>query len=472
MANEAVNVDLPDLPDASNRDESCRVSRIGKVLAVGTLVAGSAIAGVNVGVPNDHAAHQPAVALTTEVRTLRGVIPWSIDTGLKGVVCNKASHNTCTTLVYPEIFGDLGVAWGTSILEDALRSTSTRKIIFGYSSGAVVASQWLAKHATEADAPSASNLSFILMGNPKRKYGGASWAYASNATTPSTKYTLLDVAREYDNVADATFDPWNFFALLNSMAAYYVVHPAYGDVDLVKDEKLVWKEGNTTYVLIRTKDLPLLAPMLAPLRFFGLNFVADAINAPLKALVDAAYNRNYPGIITDPVAAQKAVDDALHGVPASTPAPTSAKLAPTTFGAATLVALDSVENPSEPTGSKTTPAVTKSLSRDVAETKTVAAEDVKADPSDDAPAAAQSSAADPDTTTDSDDTTAAPANKQPQVDPSETSDTGADNSESLGRHRAPENAASTTSDTGADNAESVGRHRAPEDAGSAPAENP
>lgn len=479
---EAVDVDVW---PAIDREGPSGVSRISKVMAASTLVAGSMIAGVQAEVPGDHAAREAAVSLTTQVRTLRGVIPWSIDTALGGAVCNKASNNVCTDLWYPYLLADLGVAWGTDILTDTLKDVSSPEIVFGYSSGAVVASQWLAKHAKDADAPSARKLSFILIGNPKRKYGGADFAYTSAATTPNTQYTVLDVAHEYDNVADSPDDPWNLLAAANSVAGYLFVHTAYS-VDLVHDEKLVWKEGNTTYVLIRTKDLPLLAPVLWPLRFLGLDFIADAINTPLKTIVDWAYNRNYPGIITDPVEAQKAVDDALRGPSA----PTGTKRTMDFAAAAALAPADTLEKPSGSTDSDAAAAVARALSQDAVQTKPVAAEDVDSGPSNAAPEAPETSPTDPDTTdsgtktdpgttTDSDtstepDTTPeSPENQKPQVDPSETASSDTDDSASVGRHRAPEDAGTATDNgTDTDNSESAGRHRAPEDTVGAPATNP
>ena len=286
-----------------------RTARIGKVLTVSAIVASSTITGAQSGVLDDHAARRTAVSLATEVRTLKGSVPWSIDATLNGAVCGAASGNTCTNLQYPEVTGDIGVIVGENLLDKALDAASTPQIIFGYSAGAVVASRWLSEHASEADAPSADNVSFIFIGNPKRKYGGSTTEYTSTPTTPNTQYTVLDISREYDGVSDVPDDPMNLLAVLNSLAGYFFVHTSYSNVDLVNDDKLVWTEGNTTYVLVRTANLPL----LDPLRYIGLGFVADALNAPLKKIVDSAYNRDYPGVIADPTAAQKAVDDALRG---------------------------------------------------------------------------------------------------------------------------------------------------------------
>jgi hypothetical protein len=64
--------------------------------------------------------------------------------------------------------------------------------------GGVVVTRWLSEHAADPDAPSAQDLSFIVMGNPDRKYGGTN----AQVTPDTTQYTVLDVTREYDGVAD------------------------------------------------------------------------------------------------------------------------------------------------------------------------------------------------------------------------------------------------------------------------------
>ena len=65
----------------------------------------------------------------------------------------------------------------------------------------------------------------------------------------------------------------------------------------------MWNEGNTTYVLIRTQEIPL----LEPLRQLGLGAIADNLNDPLKAVIDSAYDRNYPGLVS-----QDKLDSALQ----------------------------------------------------------------------------------------------------------------------------------------------------------------
>lgn len=409
---------------ANDHTEADRLPRVGKVLTVSAIVASSTIAGACAGTADDHAARRAAVSLATEVRTLKGSVPWSIDATLNGAVCGAASGNTCTNLQYPEVTGDIGVIVGENLLDKALHAASTPQIIFGYSAGAVVASRWLSEHASDADAPSADNVSFIFIGNPKRKYGGSTTEYTSTPTTPNTQYTVLDISREYDGVSDVPDDPTNLLAVLNSLAGYFFVHTSYSNVDLVNDDKLVWTEGNTTYVLVRTANLPL----LDPLRYIGLGFVADALNAPLKNIVDSAYHRDYPGVITDPTAAQQTVDDALRG-PAATKstAPATATTALAAAAAKTAAALVTTASSTRSPQPADAAAPTESAadSDDVVEPKTTVAQAIETDAVADTSAASEADskadAAESDSDVKSD--TATPS--RADVEPAKATDTTA-----------------------------------------------
>ena len=430
-----------------------RTARIGKVLTVSAIVASSTITGAQSGVLDDHAARRTAVSLATEVRTLKGSVPWSIDATLNGAVCGAASGNTCTNLQYPEVTGDIGVIVGENLLDKALDAASTPQIIFGYSAGAVVASRWLSEHASEADAPSADNVSFIFIGNPKRKYGGSTTEYTSTPTTPNTQYTVLDISREYDGVSDVPDDPMNLLAVLNSLAGYFFVHTSYSNVDLVNDDKLVWTEGNTTYVLVRTANLPL----LDPLRYIGLGFVADALNAPLKKIVDSAYNRDYPGVIADPTAAQKAVDDALRGPAAArSTAPatgTTALAAAAAKTAAALVTTASSTTSPQPVDAAVPTASAADSADDVVEPKTAAAQAIKTNAAADSSAESEVDSKADAAESDSDAKTGAATTTRADLEPAKatetTASTGSNGSSSTESHRATDSDASGASTSAA-----------------------
>ena len=245
----------------------------------------------------------------SRVLTLGGAVAWPLDDTLNGAICGARAGTPCTNVPYPQGTGEVGVQRGATNLDGALAADSSPTVVFGYSEGAVVATRWLAKHAGTATAPAPQQVSFILVGNPARKYGGIRPAVSDEMETPSTEYTVLDVAREYDGVADYPDDPSNLLAVANAFAGAATTHTDYGSVDLDTADTTVWQDGNTTYVLVRNKNLPL----LAPLRTIGLTGLADKLNDPLKKAVDSGYNRNYPGLIEDPVQAREAVAQARRG---------------------------------------------------------------------------------------------------------------------------------------------------------------
>ena len=92
-----------------------------------------------------------------------------------------------------------------------------------------------------------------MIGNGGRKYGGVNgWWYGNLLSTPTdTEYEIVDIAREYDPVADFPRNPFNLLARANAIAALHYVHMSYDEVDLDDPANIVWTEGNTTYVSSR-----------------------------------------------------------------------------------------------------------------------------------------------------------------------------------------------------------------------------
>ncbi|KWX66705.1 hypothetical protein ASJ79_05745 [Mycobacterium sp. NAZ190054] len=224
------------------------------------------------------------------------LLPGGNDDDLRGEVCS--AQRECSSVPYPYLLRTHGV----SLLDTALRQPmpdpeQSRQIVFGYSQGARVAVNWIEEYGGTEGAPGPEDLSFVLIGNPTRKHGGAhvGWGEA----VPETDYEVLDVARQYDLAADFP-DKLHLLALANVFAGFAFVHADYEDVDLHDPANYVWTEGKTTYVFVPTENLPL----LEPLRWVGLTGLADALNGPLKEIVESAYDRSYlparPGMPAEP----------------------------------------------------------------------------------------------------------------------------------------------------------------------------
>ena len=260
----------------------------------------------------------PNVMLTANVLTVTGytaggTLHFDMSEMFQGAYCSEASGNTCTPVRYLSGLPVVGEADGLRALTSAIRTAQAPTTVVGFSQGALISSAWLEDNAGKAGAPAPEDLSFVLVANPLRKYGGVRPVYDLGDPTPDTNYSVLDIAIEYDGAADFPDDPFNLLALANAFAGFQYVHiHRYDDVDLENAEKLVWQDGNTTYVLIRSQNIPL----LEPLRILGLNELADRLNDPLKAIIDSAYDRDYPGLIDpashDDVLQQFSVQDAIE----------------------------------------------------------------------------------------------------------------------------------------------------------------
>lgn len=218
----------------------------------------------------------------TRVLTL-SLLPGGNNDDLNGVMCQ--SPRTCRNVVYSRASTPNAVATLDAVLRDG---TSGKQIVFAYSQGARVTAAWMREHGGTEGVPAAENLTFVLMGNPARKYSGSDKVRGPDVF-PDLGYRIIDVSQEYDMASDFPDDTSNLLAMLNSTAGFFFTHQDYEPVDIYDEANYVWTEGDITYVFVPTENLPL----LKPLRWFGLGFVADALNGPLKEIVDRAYDRSY-----------------------------------------------------------------------------------------------------------------------------------------------------------------------------------
>ncbi|ABM13904.1 PE-PPE domain-containing protein [Mycolicibacterium vanbaalenii] len=232
-----------------------------------------------------------------------GPTPWAMDENLGGALCEqpKLCREVYYQWIVPLGLVEVGVAENVRALNSAIKRVSSDPeapedtIVYGFSGGARVASKWLQDHGSdheESDAtPSPDDLSFVLIGNGGRKYGGLNgWWYGDALLTPTdTDYAVVDIAREYDPIADFPKNPFNLLALANAIAAFDYIHMTYDEVDLDDPENIVWTEGNTTYVHVPTENLPLLQGF----RNFGLGWLVDSWEEPLREIIDQAYDRTW-----------------------------------------------------------------------------------------------------------------------------------------------------------------------------------
>jgi len=197
-------------------------------------------------------------------------------------------------------------AYNPDVGSTAPASTDTF-VVFGYSQSATIATLEKRSLADQFANVQGPNVSFVLIANGNRAnggllargplgftipmpliYGGVTF---SGPTPTNTQYNTVDIAGQYDGWADVPMNPLNLLAVANAYLGGTYVHDNYENVSL-SDPGLVnqGQVGDTTYYLIPTAILPLLMPA-AQLPLVGYP-LADALDPPLRVLVEAGYNRS------------------------------------------------------------------------------------------------------------------------------------------------------------------------------------
>lgn len=264
-------------------------------------------------------------------------------------------------------------------LTAALANPDNDKIVlFGYSQGARVVS--IEKENLGPNNPDRDKLEIVLIGNISRPNGGL-WSRLSFLPTvpifdvsfgnPTPTYTeetgikTTDISFEYDGVSDFPVYPLNLLAVANAIAGFQYVHGYYlvpngngptdqlpwgytaDDIQGFIDDPNNPTKGDTTYVTIPAKSLPILQPFIDFGNATGtsatVNPILELVQPALKVLIDTGYDRTAnPG---DPmtfrliprinpiklavdlvVAVFQGIKDATDGVPivpTVTPPPTS-----------------------------------------------------------------------------------------------------------------------------------------------------
>jgi hypothetical protein len=221
-----------------------------------------------------------------------------------------------------------GVAQLTSDLVGTYRPTAESPVvIFGYSQGATVASREKSQ-LSKLSAADQSNIEIVLIGNPNRPNGGLFERLAMFGTVPildatfglptptDTDMSTVDIAFQYDGVADFPLYPLNLLATLNAAAGFWYIHGGYLAPDgrhpdelpngltpeelaaAIADPANRQQYGDTTYILVPTPNLPLLQPIRDLGRLTGTEFLTtpltDLIEPALRVLIETGYDRSLP----------------------------------------------------------------------------------------------------------------------------------------------------------------------------------
>lgn len=199
---------------------------------------------------------------------------------------------------------DDSVAQGVSLLDG--QNPAPGDIIFGFSQGAVAASIYKGTHTGNT---------YILTGNASRPNGGVMERFKGihvpfldvtfSGATPNNGDPTIDIALQYDGYADFPTYLGNPVALANAFAGVLFVHGntqltlTAADLEAAKnsgdsDYYQVDAATNTTYYVIKTYPVPLLFPVknILPPK------VLAALDAPLRKIIESAYDRGDYGTPT------------------------------------------------------------------------------------------------------------------------------------------------------------------------------
>lgn len=234
-------------------------------------------------------------------------------TAFNGVFCEQ---NTCRSLGRGTVTRKIT----SQQIQAAVDTTPGELILVGYSVGGAGMYDRLREwERNPALAPDPARIKLIVtFGNPENKFGGENRNQTDVGLPAVQPYEHLDVVAQYDGVADnpARF---GFYSFINS--AVFSRHFAYFDgLDINDPDNLVIQEGNTTYMLIPAKTLP----MLRWIQPFVTEERLAELDARYRPLVERDYDRpayvrqgegadwgngNPPPSLTDPEPAIQAVAD-------------------------------------------------------------------------------------------------------------------------------------------------------------------
>ncbi len=242
---------------------------------------------------------------------------------------NPATGDSYTPLVVPtpESAASTSLPDGLAELQTAMarQPVNLPYLVEGYSQSAQIAVDEKID-LIQAGAPP-PDVTFLLLGSGNRPDGGflerfsglvipGATGFDFNGAEPTgAGVTTIDIANQYDAVADFPQYPTNVVADLNSLLGFIYAHAAYGDGPLPEAVPAIWPpsdplsgpyvddyvlgstdivkqvDGDTTFYFIPTTDLPL----LDPLHSLGVpEPVLNIFQPALQVIVEAGYDRSIP----------------------------------------------------------------------------------------------------------------------------------------------------------------------------------
>jgi PE-PPE domain len=228
----------------------------------------------------------------------------------------------------PESFSSTSMPTGLADLQAAMAAQQLNYpgdpfLVEGYSQSAAIT---VLEKMQLLDSGQRPDVTFLLLGDLNRPNGGLDERFDGlyvpgagldfNGAEPTDAgIPTIDIANQYDFVADFPQYPVNGLADLNAVFGFIYAHAAYGDGPLPEEIPAIWPpsaplsgpfadeyvlgsteivkqvDGDTTFYFIPTTELPL----LDPLRSLGVpESVLNIFQPALQVIVEAGYDRSIP----------------------------------------------------------------------------------------------------------------------------------------------------------------------------------
>ncbi len=228
----------------------------------------------------------------------------------------------------PESFSSASMPTGLADLQGAIAAQQLNYpgdpyLVEGYSQSAAIT---VLEKMQLLDSGQRPDVTFLLLGDLNRPNGGLDERFDGlyvpgagldfNGAEPTDAgIPTIDIANQYDFVADFPQYPVNGLADLNAVLGFIYAHAAYGDGPLPEEIPAIWPpsvplsgpfadeyllgsteivkqvDGDTTFYFIPTTELPL----LDPLRSLGVpESVLSIFQPALQVVVEAGYDRAIP----------------------------------------------------------------------------------------------------------------------------------------------------------------------------------
>jgi hypothetical protein len=200
------------------------------------------------------------------------------------------------------------IAQGVGLLDNGIKAQlaqGNNVVAFGYSQSAEIATDEIrALMAMGSGAPTSSQLSFVLIGDPNNPVGGLLERFPGfyipfldvafgGATPPNSPYPTAIYTIQYDGVADAPQYPLHVTSDLNAFLGYFFEHgnnPFLTPTQVSNAVPLPTSPGytgDTQYYMVMTQDLPLVQ-LIRDIPYAGPP-IADIFQPDLRVLVDLGY---------------------------------------------------------------------------------------------------------------------------------------------------------------------------------------